>query len=521
MGDGVDSNDRRFEKGFFTRLRLGVAEKYIYPPGRGPLFLAGAAGIVILAGVFLADAFVGRAALVSQGPLSENHALFGNECSTCHVPFEGVPNASCENCHQQFGTELGVYSFERHYVYRSRDFDRSAPSSMEIPCATCHREHRGQERPLAQVADQYCLSCHTFGSFENGHPEFRFAAENLADPANLRFPHVLHVREIMEEFDYVDVEAACLRCHTPQADGRGFEPISFARQCDQCHLTPSAATPYLPLRAGNAEGPGVRSLADVRRIGGPDALWADYWNPNEFRERPGEIQKRPVFHEDPWVLHNLRELRRELYPGAELADLLTTSPEVPARQVPALYREAVATLREQIQALRGDPSPEVQREIATLSGLLDRIEQRTERPFAPLDESRFEVSVADRAPDVDEVAYRTVIDSLTAQCQSCHVVERATIRRVQTDQRTLVRAEFDHRAHVIHARCLDCHNAIPIREALLTGEDPPAVLDRAEIVNLPTIETCQSCHTARGPAARCTSCHLFHPDKAHWANLSR
>jgi predicted CXXCH cytochrome family protein len=521
----LDSEDRRFEKGFFSSGRFPVAEKYIGPPGRGRLFVVGAIAALILAVVFLADAFVGRASTVTAGALSRSHALFASECSTCHVPLQSVPDANCTACHEKFGGGVGAYSFASHYLYRSGDFDRSAPAARELTCAGCHQEHQGREASLQRVADAYCTSCHEIGSFRRNHPEFRFAAESEPDPANLKFPHVKHVREVMEEYEVVDAEAACLRCHQPEATGRSFQPISFAQHCDACHLTSSAATPYLPVRGGGT--PGVATLSDIRRVGGPASLWADYWNPNEFRERGGEVQKRPVYHADPWVLENLRRLRRELYPGAELADLLRTSPEVAGRDARLLPQEAIATLRAQIQALRGDPSPDVQRELASLSELLDQAESRVDRPFAPVDETRFGVRLADRSPALEsgtpeEAAYLAVVDSLTATCQMCHIVERATIRRVKADQRTLVRAEFDHRAHVIHARCLDCHSAIPIRDALATGEDPPAELDRAEIQNLPTIETCRSCHSGRsGPADSCTSCHLFHPDKSHWGTLTR
>lgn len=522
----MGSDDRHFEKGFFTEKRLPVAEKYVDPPGRGPLFLVGGVAVLAVSGIFLADVIFGSAAAVTHGPLSENHALFGAECSTCHTPWEGAPDVKCLQCHQKFGGELGHYTFDRHYVFRSGDFDRSAPSSMELPCATCHREHEGREASLSRVADARCQSCHGFQSFADGHPEFEFAREPTADPANLRFPHTIHVRELMDEFGLVDVEDACLRCHTPEPTGRFFQPLSFERQCDACHLSSGTATPFLPLRTGADQAPGVETLAAIRARGGASSLWAEFWNPNEFMEVPGEIRKRPVYHEDPWVLHNLRRLRQELYPGAQLADLLRTSAHVPPQEVHTLVREAAETLREQIHAIQGDPSPAVQSELQGLRELLAEVERRIERPFGIIDESRFGVRITDRAPglatgELDEGAYLAVVDSLTAACQTCHVVDRATIRRVQKDQRSLIRAEFDHRAHVIHARCLDCHSAIPMREFLAAGEDPPPELDRAEIQNLPTMETCLTCHAGQGPAARCVSCHFFHPDKDHWANLSR
>ena len=48
----------------------------------------------------------------------------------------------------------------------------------------------------------------------------------------------------------------------------------------------------------------------------------------------------------------------------------------------------------------------------------------------------------------------------------------------------------------------------------------PADQDRAEIQNVPSIALCRQCHSRNEAPSRCTSCHLFHPDKSHWSNLA-
>jgi hypothetical protein len=521
----MSPDDRRFEADAYSPSHLPMAKSHPPQRARARLYAFGAAAMVIVGLTFLADTFLGRATLVSNGPLSESHALFGRECAACHTPGEGVPDAKCASCHEKAGDPLGIYGFARHYLYRSADFDRSAPSTQEVPCASCHVEHGGRATTLQRVADARCQACHDIDSFASGHPDFDFAAERIADADGLRFTHVQHVREIFDEEELSRIEPACLRCHVPEPSGRFFQPISFARDCDACHLTSSTATPLLPIAGADAT-PGVQTVATVRDERTAAAAAADYWDPNEFRERDGQVQKRPVYHEDPWVVYNLGRLRRQLYPGAELADLLRASADVPPGQARVLQEEAVATLRSRIQVLRGEPARAVQDELKRLEELLDAIEARWIDPFAPADPTRFDVRVADRAAaletgELDEGAFLDVVDSLTAPCQSCHVVEHATITRVQKDQRTLIRFEFDHRAHIIHAQCLDCHTTIPVRDWLDRDEDPSAALDRAAIQNLPTIETCRSCHERTGAPAECASCHLFHPDKAHWSNLSR
>lgn len=513
----MEPNDRKFEKGFFTRNRFAVAAKYQMPASRKRLFMYGALGALVLAIVFLADAFAGRASTIASGPLSDSHAMFAKDCSTCHTPARGVTDEKCSTCHQKSG-QAALYSADRHYEYHSGNLDRTPEGGKERTCASCHREHQGRQNQLQAVADRKCTSCHETGSFRKKHPEFEFASKKIADPANLKFTHAKHVRELMEEREITDAEATCLTCHEAQPDGRTFKPISFERSCNGCHLGTSAETPPLPLRSGG--GPGVSTLGEIRASGTAASRWSHYWNPNDFSDMGG-IVKSPVYHADPWILHNLQRLRREMFPGSELADLLSTSPERSPREARAIHREALNTLRDQLEALKGSPSTDVQREVQALTALLGELEERLEKPYAPFDETKFAVGAKNAAAGVNMAAYNEVVNNLTEPCQECHLVQNATIKRVQKNQTALVRAEFNHKAHVIHARCLDCHTAIPIRKALESDDDLPEQQDNAEIVNIPTIATCRSCHTSKGAPNSCTSCHLYHPDKSHFSELTR
>jgi predicted CXXCH cytochrome family protein len=511
----MEQDERRFEKGFFTRIRFAIATKYPALASRNGLFKLGAiaGGVIVL--LLVADAFVGRSSIIA-GPLSESHALFARDCSSCHVAIHGAENANCESCHQRSAGKGRAYTLGRHYQYKSDDVDRSAPKHLELSCAQCHREHQGRNVSLRAVSDNFCTRCHTTGSFGRGHPEFEFITKNIPDPSNLKFTHVRHVREVMEADSLTDAGRSCAHCHQAEEGGRFFKPVTFAKGCDGCHLTDGEKTPYIPQRSGGR--PGVVSLAEARSSG---EQWARYWNSSDFTEGGGTIRKSPVFHADPWVLYNLGRLRREMYPTAELADLLRTSSELPPGQTKQLYEEALRTLEARITPLRASESADVQNEVKGLDAMLKLVRARVEDPYATLDETQFAVTDASLAAGIDEAAYTAVVDSLTSKCQECHVVQRATIRRPQADQRALVRAEFDHRKHVLHANCLDCHKVIPVAEAIASGEKVPAERDRAEIQNLPAIAQCRECHTRNSAPVRCTSCHLFHPDKSHWSNLSR
>lgn len=512
--------DPRRKKGFFSRLWLPVAKRYLYPSSRNGMFLVGGVGGLALLGLFAFNATVQEGALVSNGPLSSNHAAFGSDCASCHTPFESVTDDKCSTCHEKFGDELGTYTFDAHYLYRTADFTRVVPSPNESACFTCHGEHQGREASITDVPDRACQQCHEYDSFNEGHPEFAVLADSTVDDGRLKFPHTIHVTEVSQREDLVDTEQACLYCHNATSDGRGFEPLSFEAHCDACHLTTSEATPWLPV--ATAEAPGVLPLESLRALERPGSLWTYYTNPGEFRSRGTSVQKTPVYHQDRWVLENLRRLRDALYPSDGLADLLRASGDVDERDVRGLYEEALATLRTYAEELRGTPSADVQRELAEVEELLAVVERRLRDPYASLDETKFAVSQAarDTSLTTEEVrAYERVVAQLTQPCQTCHYVENATIVRAKADQKTLVRAEFDHRAHISTTRCLDCHNVIPIRQYVATGEAPPSDLDNAGIHNLPSIETCQTCHDDGKALNTCTTCHLFHPDKSQHANL--
>jgi hypothetical protein len=116
------------------------------------------------------------------------------------------------------------------------------------------------------------------------------------------------------------------------------------------------------------------------------------------------------------------------------------------------------------------------------------------------------------------------------ECQTCHVVKNASIMRVQSDQDVMSRAEFNHRAHILEKRCTECHTAIEIDEQKLKMSvlkysefkeqyDRVYKADRSITQNIPDLESCLQCHTARKAAVKCVTCHNFHPNKQNRSNL--
>ncbi len=462
-----------------------------------------------------------EAHLLSNGPLSSSHAILESSCSDCHSPFGQVESTACSVCHEKYGDELGVFSFDAHYLYRSDDFQRLKTSEHETTCGGCHAEHLGRQAEITRVEDGSCLPCHDFGSFNSQHPEFDFAENRIPDDDALAFTHIHHTREVMEREGLLDVERACLYCHNPQPDGRSFEPLDFSRHCDACHLSATTATPRLPVEQPDAAG--VVTLDTLVQRQGPGTRWALFANPTEFKQVGSRVSKTPVHHSDPWIMENLRRLRGELYADAGLANLLRTSADVPPSELRGLYQEAVATLEDYALGLRSSPQPEIQAELAHIGELLTRVKRALDDPYTPLDET--ELLLAFEAPRRELSEERTteledLVDQLTLSCQPCHRIDRATVARVQKDQRVMRRAEFNHRAHILQVRCLDCHADIQILEGL-EGEprSGESAIDRASIQNLPRIESCQQCHQPDLSSNRCVTCHEFHPDKSRRSDL--
>ena len=311
---------KRTRKGSYSDVPLSVAKKYLYPSSRRSMLVWGGLAAAALA-IFAAVDFRWRGArFLSNGPLSSSHATLEQDCAACHEPFGVVSSNACSVCHEKYGDEIGVYSFASHYLYRSNDFQRLKTSEHETQCAACHAEHLGREAEITRLEDARCLTCHAYGSFNQEHPQFEFAANNLPDDDALAFTHIHHTREVMERQGLVDVERACLYCHSPRADGESFEAIDFDRHCDACHLTAGVATARLPV--AGPDGPGVVTLDTLLTEQAPGTRWALFANPTEYRQVGSRVSKSPVHHYDDWILYNLRRLRQALYPDAGLAELL-------------------------------------------------------------------------------------------------------------------------------------------------------------------------------------------------------
>lgn len=513
-------------KGAFGNFSLAVTKKYLYPASRRRLIIFGAIAALGMLALYLVDSFFLQSSLTTSGPLSSYHAKFEQDCNSCHEKFQSVTNANCSGCHEKAGDKLGIYTLTSHQVYRSGDLKRVKSPHAEQACSLCHQEHLGREARITNVTDAQCLVCHEFGSFNKKHPQFAFAAKHVADDSTLKFTHIRHVQEVVKREKLVDIERACLYCHNPRPEGKRFAPIAFETHCQTCHLTTNVETPAL--RTANGEEPnvpGVITLEAMKNDGSPRAQAAAFISPNEFQIKPGNrVVKTRVRHEDPWIMENLRRLREKFYPASEFDELLKTSGTLSSSNQTLLtrqvYEEALETLQTYAAGLRARPEPEVQLELVRVDSLLKATRNKLQRAgldaqfmMPPMKKSNA------RREEVDGF-----VNNLTKPCQECHMMEEASIRRVQQDQTVLTRAEFNHRAHILQTRCLDCHTEIPILAPKNNSAASNTMVlakskDRSAIQNLPRIENCQTCHNAEETSNRCATCHVFHPNKTQRTSM--
>ncbi len=167
----------------------------------------------------------------APGPMTSAHRPIPKDCNSCHTAdFDIVPNAKCVSCH----------SLTEH-------FPLSKDSSKDpTRCVDCHSEHRG-EGGLFSLASQTCQDCHAseptmkllkaetklplVPSWKH-HPKFPLLFPDRK--ANFKFNHQVHLEKALWSPEG-DRTLDCSNCHLSPSHPDRFEPISFQRDCSECH----------------------------------------------------------------------------------------------------------------------------------------------------------------------------------------------------------------------------------------------------------------------------------------------
>jgi predicted CXXCH cytochrome family protein len=213
----------------------------------------------------------------STGTLSNAHAGLSNNCGACHQQaFVSVRDATCQQCH--------VAAALPDHAPPARLAHGRVPESGVIGavhagaglepgrCTSCHREHEGPATVMT-VAESFCTDCHSGldgrlrdtalanVSGWDRHPEFKptlVAAPAAGRPKLVRasldtrprensglvYPHALHLSASNAVANMAQKQGlavgrngalGCGYCHTPDADGVRFKPISMEDDCAACH----------------------------------------------------------------------------------------------------------------------------------------------------------------------------------------------------------------------------------------------------------------------------------------------
>jgi hypothetical protein len=383
------------------------------------------------------------------GPVSSAHALINNRCEECHKgafqtakrlwsvssgDIHAVPNEACSQCHD--------------------GPPHNANQLTEQSCASCHREHRGQQK-LARVGDDHCTDCHAdlktnsrvasdtpylnVSAFPDSHPEFRLWRDAIKDPGQLHFNHKLHLKPegILAPGGKTEL-LVCANCHQQDAAGRYMQPIQYAAHCARCH----------PLSV---------------QLAGP---FAD----EKMRAAAAEFAKEPAPHKEPAIV---RAMLRERLIRFVQQNPVESKPVSPGRPIPRPRRLEAIT----------------EQQWARAKGLLTEAEKL--------------LFTNDQLPHNEGLLF-----DRAAGCAYCHVPAKDDSSQqhgpdglpkyelTQLPARWLTHSRFGHDSHRMLA-CTECHAA----------PDSSKTSD----VLMPHVDTCARCHHAKtGVRNDCVECHGYH-----------
>ncbi len=223
----------------------------------------------MLGGVLLSLSGANHLDFVSSGDLTHAHGASATECADCHstahgdlaqwliTAFDPPPGTEesrlCLSCHRLGDAALRAHSLSAAELDSLSDRARQRPGANEVPgnvpasflglgvkknqdgelaCATCHREHQGQDFDLAVISDTECQTCHLrqFDSFVEGHPEI---AEYAFDRrTRLIFDHLSHKDK---HFPEQEQTFQCATCHELDTAGQLMLAAGFDAACGECH----------------------------------------------------------------------------------------------------------------------------------------------------------------------------------------------------------------------------------------------------------------------------------------------
>lgn len=509
---------------------------------------------IVSAAWLVVQSVQGRGRIYQAGPLATPHRLFENDCEKCHTTWTPLLRLTSLTTSSPVGTSLSSVTNEKCMACHTgpAHHDNQVPAHQDISCATCHREHEG-DQALAWIADRHCIDCHadlktthgpsrtfvrTITRFEEsggGWPGSKRseASSRAGAPATGRGPSTPATPGTHPEFAVYRL----LKSASPQTDiGREHEVFSVlgyfrrenedtARWQDKARIRFNHKAHLKPdLPAGRDEHGAVRrETLQCRRCHQPDAE-RRYMQPIHYETHCAECH--PLYFD----VSSSQALRGN-----------QTSPMVPheAPEIVRGYLTDFYTLRALEQTGEGEAVPRSE----PLRLPARKLPGRRYRDLLTVQQADWLKTQLQRA-EQQVLKHTHTLFGYEAQggCRYCHTVTEPLSPHTPLPQgegpgvrepsppgeaggvgwhieppnipdRWLKHSRFRHDSHRMLA-CTQCHrdfiNDRSVSECISTGD-----------VLLPTIEQCLACHAGKPRSAdsnsslgsarnRCVECHNYH-----------
>ena len=498
--------------------------------------IAGVLVLLILMGSVVALA-LGQREVFMPGAVSVKHSKFANQCEVCHASvkpvWKFVDNASCQTCHRS--DILSPAHFKQEVAL--------APSPL---CASCHLEHKGQ-KVLADVPDLKCVQCHgdlrakdqsvpgiaAVHGFTNDHPEFAISRSRpgraapplrvrlndkaeLKDDGKLKLNHALHLKLENDYLEKMGIKPlTCTECHRSDDEGRYMRPISFQRDCTQCHAGDIDLAPLLPGRSvTHGRQPEIlrQQLDEILSAVYLQAHPEEAKKPEHLRWIPGRrLPGQPQSMQERYVLDGRAEAEKILFSSRVKKCLKCHSAEpFESSPIPAVSENRLVSApveAQENQEAQLSPPGFTQARVPAQES-----EQEGIGALEASEESSKRGGNAFASGASAEMNVVTTKNSTLDKYSRSKITDRAQFRiaRVNVPVQWLPYSRFDHQAHAALPElklkgkenwCVTCH------------ENAPTSL-KSEDVLLPSITLCRTCHMeSAGAQASCRSCHDFHVPK--------
>lgn len=391
-------------------------------------------------------------------PVSKAHARLNSNCASCHDAF-------CQPLARLFSAGDVVSVSNKMCNECHVGALHHAKQAREPACATCHREHLGHAIQSAHVGDRHCVQCHsnlasnlTAGetttyhnavtNFNRDHPEFAASAPGKKDEAKIKFNHKAHL----------DLDLDALRTANKKIGRDDIKGTAPRMDCADCHQMDEERKYPLPINYD-------KHCAACHALNAP--LIGDF--AKELKDAAARFAKTPLPHKEPALV---RAVLRD-----RLAEFAQANHVVAGKALTA-------------------PRP---------------------LPWRPVTDEQWGWA-KEQAKKAEEVLFMNrqwQKNEALGACSHCHFEKERlaplvpggglpTYHKTDIPSRWHRHSLFNHNSHR-SLKCADCHdrNAAGIKVA-----DSQATAD----ILLPTLKSCQECHTGGGSGARnaCVECHRYH-----------